>query len=122
MTAASIADYALLSDCQGAALVSSAGSVDWWCVPRFDSPSVFGRLLDANAGHWSVVAAGDARVHRAYVDDTMAVRTTYTTGSGSVVLSDVLALQPGSRGHDIGLQSPHALLRRVAGASGRVTV
>jgi len=49
-----IADYALLGDCHGAALVSRAGSVDWWCPARFDAPSVFARLLDPDAGHWSI--------------------------------------------------------------------
>ena len=49
-----IADYALISDCQSAALVSSEGSVDWLCFPRFDRPSVFARLLDEEAGHWSI--------------------------------------------------------------------
>ena len=49
-----IADYGLLSDCSSAALVSRDGSVDWLCLPRFDSPGVFSRLLDPDAGHWSI--------------------------------------------------------------------
>src|SRR6266581_3692452 len=49
-----IADYALVSDCRSAALVNRAGSVDWLCFPRFDGPSVFARLLDEQAGHWSI--------------------------------------------------------------------
>src|SRR5262249_48365001 len=49
-----IADYGLVSDCHSAALVSRMGSVDWLCFPRFDAPSIFGRLLDDNAGHWSI--------------------------------------------------------------------
>ncbi len=120
--AAKIEDYAFLSDCHGAALVSSAGSIDWWCVPRFDSPSVFGRLLDPGAGHWSIAPTGDVQVERTYVRDSMAVRTTFTTGDGSVALTDALALEPGARGHDLGHRSPHTLLRRIDGLSGSVTV
>ena len=49
-----ISDYGFLSGCRSAALVSRDGSLDWWCAPRFDSPSVFGRILDPDAGTWSL--------------------------------------------------------------------
>ena len=49
-----IGDYALLSDCRSAALVSRAGSVDWLCWPRFDSPAVFARILDPDGGHFAI--------------------------------------------------------------------
>ena len=61
MSSEPIADYALLSDCRSAALVSAAGSVDWLCFPRFDSPSVFGRILGPDAGFWSVRPVGSYR-------------------------------------------------------------
>ena len=49
-----IADYALLADCSSAALVDRAGSIDWLCMPRYDSPALFTRILDPEAGHWSI--------------------------------------------------------------------
>jgi len=70
-----IADYGFLSDCHSAALVDRWGSVDWWCVPRFDSPSVFGRLLDPAAGHWALHPSEEFQTERHYVGDTLVLRT-----------------------------------------------
>ena len=53
-----IESYGLVGDMRTAALVGTNGSIDWLCFPRFDAPSVFARLLDEQAGHWSVRAAG----------------------------------------------------------------
>ena len=74
-----IGDYALLSDCRSAALVSRDGSVDWLCFPRFDAPSVFCRLLDAAGGRFAIRPAGEFQVSRRYVDQTMVLETTFTT-------------------------------------------
>jgi alpha,alpha-trehalase len=115
-----IAEYALLSDCRSAALVSKDGSVDWLCFPRFDSPSVFGRLLDARAGHWSIRPVGDAEATRRYVEDTMVLETTFRTATGTVVLVDALAVGRNERGHELGAGAPSVLMRRVSGVTGDV--
>ncbi|MCA1706406.1 MAG: glycoside hydrolase family 15 protein [Actinobacteria bacterium] len=115
-----IGDYAFLSDCRSAALVGRNGSVDWYCVPRFDSPSVFARLLDGSAGHWWLRPEGDYDHKWCYIDDTLVLRTVFEGESGRAQLTEALALEPGSRGHEIGKRSPNVLLRRVEGLDGRV--
>jgi alpha,alpha-trehalase len=122
MSTLPLAEYALLSDCRSAALVSRAGSVDWLCFPRFDGPSVFARLLDDDAGHFSIRPAGDAGVEvgRGYLDQTMALETTFRTPTGTAVLVDALAVGRNDRGHDLGAGSPGALLRRVVCTEGAV--
>ncbi len=120
MTSTPIADYALLSDCHSAALVSRTGSIDWLCLPRFDSPSVFGRILGESAGHWSIRPAGEFDVTRRYVDDTLILETTFRTGSGVVTLTDALAVPRTADGHDLGADAPHAVLRRIDGVEGSV--
>jgi alpha,alpha-trehalase len=82
MSGLPIADYALLSDCRSAALVSRAGSVDWLCFPRFDGPAVFARILDQDAGHF-VVGVPEATATRRYVDQTMALETTFQSATGT---------------------------------------
>jgi hypothetical protein len=115
-----IADYGFLSDCHSAALVDRSGSVDWWCLPRFDSSSVLGRLLDPAAGHWSLRPVDDFSSERGYVGDTLVLRTVLSSASGTVSVTEALLLEPGARGHEIGLRSPHVLLRRVVGEQGTV--
>jgi alpha,alpha-trehalase len=117
-----IAEYALLSDCRSAALVSLHGSVDWLCMPDFDSQSVFGRLLDSDCGYWSICPRDIVRISRRYVEEAMVLETVFVTKSGTAVLTDAMALGKGERGHDLGRQSPHALLRSVACTEGCVHV
>ena len=109
-----IGEYALLSDCRSAALVSRDGSVDWLCFPRFDGPSVFCRLLDPAGGHFSIRPAGEFQVSRRYVDQTLVLETTFTTAHGTAVLTDALAVGPNERGHRLGAHSPGTLLRSLA--------
>jgi GH15 family glucan-1,4-alpha-glucosidase len=115
-----IGEYALISDCRSAALVSREGSVDWLCFPRFDGPSVFCRLLDPAAGHFSIRPAGQFQVSRRYVDQTLVLETTFTTAGGTAVLTDALAVGPDERGHHLGAHSPGTLLRSLACTAGEI--
>jgi GH15 family glucan-1,4-alpha-glucosidase len=117
-----IADYALLSNRHTGALVSRAGSVDWLCMPRFDSGSVFGRLLGDDAGHWSITAVDPLEVTRRYLDRTMVLETTFHTATGVLRLVDALAMGDGNRGHDLGDDAPAVLLRSVECLEGTVDV
>jgi alpha,alpha-trehalase len=120
MSSTPLADYALLSDCRSAALVSRDGSVDWLCFPRFDAPSVFARLLDGDAGHFSIRPAGKAEVTRAYLEGSMALETSFRSPTGVAVLVDALAVGRNDRGHDLGAGSPGVLLRRVTCTEGQI--
>ena len=122
MSSTPIADHALLSDRHSSALVTLSGSVDWLVFPRFDSPSVFGRLLGEQAGHWQVQPTGDWTSSRRYVDRTLVLETTFTTASGTVVLTDALALGPDNGGHRLGKDVPHLLVRRLECTAGEVEV
>lgn len=90
-----IGDYALIGDCHSAALVSRDGSIDWCCLPRFDSGSAFGRLLDREGGgHCSITPVGDGPwdYKRAYVDDTLVLETTLLGPTGEAKLFDCFTL------------------------------
>jgi alpha,alpha-trehalase len=117
-----IGDYALLSDCRSAALVSRDGSVDWLCFPRFDGPSVFCRLVDPAGGHFTIRPASDFQASRAYANQTMALETTFVTAAGTTVLTDAMAVGRNERGHDLGAGSPGVLLRRLACTAGEMDV
>ncbi|HSD78949.1 MAG TPA: glycoside hydrolase family 15 protein [Solirubrobacteraceae bacterium] len=112
--------YGLLADCTSAALVDRDGSIDWLCMPHYDSPAVFARVLDPGAGHWSIAPAGPSTSERRYLPGTLVVETTFTTPMGSVRLVDAMAFADGQRGHDLGRDAPHEVLRLVEGVSGAV--
>jgi GH15 family glucan-1,4-alpha-glucosidase len=122
MSNTAIADCALLSDRHSSALVDRFGSVEWLGFPRFDSPSVFGRLLGAEAGHWSITPSGEWTSARRYRDRTLVLETTFTTAHGELVLTDLLALGQNNGGHRLGTDVPHLLIRRLACTSGSVEV
>ncbi|SEL59733.1 Glucoamylase (glucan-1,4-alpha-glucosidase), GH15 family [Rhodococcus maanshanensis] len=90
-----IADYAFLSDCQTSALVAPDGSVEWMCIPRPDSPSVFGALLDRSAGSFQL-GPTHAQVpsQRRYLPGSMVLETTWCLPTGTLVVRDALVMGP----------------------------
>lgn len=89
----SIGSYAFLSDCHTSALVALDGSVEWLCVPRFDSPSVFGAILDRTAGHFRFAPKGVAApLSRRYDPGSLVLETTWSTDKGWVVIRDALTI------------------------------
>src|SRR5438045_7225208 len=87
---ARIEDYALIGDCQTAALVGRNGSIDWLCLPRFDSGACFAALLGKpDHGRWLVAPRDEVTsVRRQYRDDTLVLETEFTTAGGVVAVID----------------------------------
>src|SRR3954467_857033 len=78
-----IGEYGLLADCNSAALVARDGSIDWLCLPRYDSDAILARRLDPAAGHWSLRPRDAFTVERRYLPGSLVVETVVTTDSGS---------------------------------------
>jgi GH15 family glucan-1,4-alpha-glucosidase len=122
-----IGSYGFLSDCHSSALVSPDGSVEWLCVPRFDSPSVFTALLDRDAGHFKLAPKGVVvPIGRRYEPGTLIIETTWVTDTGWAVVHDALTIgrwveqdKPGAR-PPTGHQSDRSLLRTVTCVDGEV--
>ena len=113
-----IADYALLSNCRTAALVSRDGAIDWLCLPRYDSASVFGALLGDDAhGSWQLRPdEPDAVAERHYDGDTFTLVTRWTTAGGVAEVHDALTIAP----HTVAVVERIDLVRRLVGVSGSV--
>jgi GH15 family glucan-1,4-alpha-glucosidase len=124
MPYASISDYAIIGDCHTAALVSREGSIDWCCLPHFDSGAVFCRLLDdRRGGYFSVRPLGPFRAGREYERDSNILVTTFETPGGTVRLTDCMPVEHAGgdrRGADV--RARHEVLRMIEGLSGRVRV
>jgi GH15 family glucan-1,4-alpha-glucosidase len=107
-----IEDYAVLGDLHTAALVCSDGSIDWLCLPRFDSPACFASLVDTpDAGHWTLApAAGGPSTRRRYRDDTLVLESEWDTPDGTVRLIDFMPVR----------SDQADVVRIVEGVSGRV--
>ena len=116
-----IGDYAVIGDCRSLALVGVDGSIDWCCMPRFDSPSIFGRILDAKkGGFWQISPVGEYSTRHEYADKTNILHTIFQTPDGLAMLIDFMPADE----HDIKRHArPHRhprIVRMVVGLSGRV--
>ena len=109
-----IEDYAIIGNCETAALVGRDGSIDWLCLPRFDSAACFSALLGGpEHGRWLIAPAeSDAHVARRYLDSTLVLETQFTTRQGSVALVDFMYRRNGSS----------ELVRIVTGLQGEVSM
>ena len=117
-----IADYAIIGCTRSAALISRAGSIDWLCWPRFDSPSLFARMLDYDrGGYFAIRPAGQFKATRRYLPRTNVLETPFECASGSAKLID---LMPVMREEDkrVRLTPFRQLLRRIEGISGEVPI
>jgi GH15 family glucan-1,4-alpha-glucosidase len=125
-----IGSYGFLSDCHTSALVSYSGSVEWLCLPRFDSPSAFGALLDRGAGHFKVAPKGViVPISRRYEPGTLVIETTWVTETGWLVTHDLLSIadwapsgEDSERRPQTGHESDRSLLRIVTCVDGEVEV
>src|SRR3981189_954503 len=110
--AARIEDYALIGDCETAALVSREGSIDWLCWPRFDSAACFATLLGSTEnGRWLIAPTDpSARIRRRYRGSTLILETDFHTAGGMATLIDFMPPRDGTSN----------LVRLVVGRSGRV--
>jgi GH15 family glucan-1,4-alpha-glucosidase len=108
-----IGEYAFISDCHCAALISREGSVDWCCMPRFDSGSAFGRLLDADRDGFCSIASNGLETFRRYLGDSLVLETTFKGPGGEARLIDCMTMRAG------GAREPYRqLLRVVEGVRG----
>jgi alpha,alpha-trehalase len=127
-----IAEYGFLSDCETTALVAPGGAIEWLCLPRIDSPSVFGALLDRDAGSFRIGPAGvTVPAARRYLPGTMVLETSWGTGSGWIIVRDTLLIggwhHEGDRSGThrrapTDYDADHVLLRTIRCVNGQVEV
>ena len=114
-----IGNYAIVGDGRSTALLSRGGSLDWLCWPRPDSPSIFGALVDPEAGFWRIAPIADARVTRRYVPRTNVLETIFETATGRVVITDLMPVADEAEKR-VAMSPDHEVVRRVECQQGSV--
>ena len=127
-----IGDYGFLSDCETTALIAPDGGIEWLCLPRMDSPSVFGAMLDRDAGSFRIHPDGvDVPAARRYIPGTMVLETSWWTPGGWLVVTDTLLIGPWHHDHErsathrrapTDYDADHVLLRLLRCVNGQVQV
>lgn len=118
-----IGAYGLIGDCRSAALVGMDGSIDWLCLPRFDHPSLFARILDAErGGFWLIAPRGPHTVEQRYRDRSNILQTIFTTPRGRVVVTDFMPVSPLTIEHHAVPHGAPRLVRIVECVGGEVAV
>jgi alpha,alpha-trehalase len=127
-----IAEYGFLSDCETCALIAPNSNVEWLCLPRFNSPSVFGAILDRDAGLFRLGPADvEVPAARRYLPGTMVLETSWGTSGGWIIVRDVLGMGPWHHEHDrsrthrrapTDYDADHVLLRLIRCVNGEVQV
>ena len=118
-----IADYAAIGNCKSLALVSDRGSVDWWCLPHFSGPSVFGALLDAErGGRFAIAPRGVQEARQHYLPDSNVLRTVMRCDGGVVEVDDALAVDDAAGRRSRELAPAHELIRIARCVEGEVEV
>ncbi len=127
-----IGEFGFLSDCETTALIAPSGNVEWLCLPRMDSPSVFGSILDRSAGGFRLGPEGiNVPAARRYLPGTMVLETSWATPTGWLVVRDALIMGPWHHENELShthrrtptdYDADHVLLRTIRCVTGEVQV
>ena len=117
-----IEDYAVIGDCHTAALISSKGSIDWYCPERFDAPAIFCKILDCQkGGFFQLTPESECKISRQYLASTNILESLWETDSGKVFVNHFMPIYQRGKlheGYDVGHRN--RIIIKLRGLSGRI--